>query len=185
MISFFQKYNIMLGHSMEYYPKGNGLAESSNKSMINIIKKVLNEKKKTWHVHLKYALWENGIGTKKSIGTSPFQMVYEIDVVLPNQLIEVQQHKVEVDERLQKYQDNMKTLFDHKTKDKEFLLGDLVLRWDDRKEESTKHGKFDHIWYGPFRVAASEGKNLFLLENLHSKILNAPINGRYLKHYMQ
>jgi hypothetical protein len=113
-------------------------------------------------------------------------MVYGTDVVLPinltlpvmklwqdekeepnhvtrriNQLIEVQQHRVEVDERLQKYQDGMKTLFDHKTKDKEFLLGDLVLRWDDRKEDSEKHGKFDHIWYGPFRVATSEGKKRF------------------------
>jgi transposase InsO family protein len=83
MISFCQKYNIVLGHSIAYYPEGNGLAESSNKSLINIIKKVLGEKKKSWHVHLKYTLWANRIGTKKSIGISPFQMVYGTDVVLP------------------------------------------------------------------------------------------------------
>jgi hypothetical protein len=83
MISFFQNYNIVLSHSTAYYPQGNGLVESSNKSLINIIKKVLNENKKSWHVHLKYALWENRIGTKKSIGTSPFQMVYRTDMVLP------------------------------------------------------------------------------------------------------
>jgi hypothetical protein len=83
LISFFQKYNIVLGHSTTYYPQGNGLAESSNKILINVIKKVLNEKKKSWHVHLKYALWANWIGTKKSIGTSHFQMVYGTDVVLP------------------------------------------------------------------------------------------------------
>jgi hypothetical protein len=121
MVSFCQKYNIVLGHSMMYYSQGNGLAESSNKSLINIIKKVLSENKKSCHVHLKYALWANWIGTKKSIGTSPFQMVYGTDVVLPinlvipvmklwqdekeepnpvtrriNQLIEVQQHRAEV-----------------------------------------------------------------------------------------
>jgi hypothetical protein len=83
MISFRQKYNIILGHSTAYYPQGNELAESSNKSLINIIKKVLDENKNYWHVHLKYALWENHIGTKKSIGISPFQMVYGTDVVLP------------------------------------------------------------------------------------------------------
>jgi hypothetical protein len=71
MVSFCQKYNIVLGHSIAYYPQGNGLVESSNKSMITIIKKVLTENKKAWHVHLKYALWENHIGTKKSIGMSP------------------------------------------------------------------------------------------------------------------
>jgi hypothetical protein len=44
---------------------------------------VLNENKKAWHVHLKYALWDNRIGTKKSIGMPHFQMVYGTDVVLP------------------------------------------------------------------------------------------------------
>ena len=75
MISFCQKYNIVLDHSTAYYPQENGLVESSNKSLVNIIKKVLDENKRSWHVHLKYALWENRISTKRSIGISPFQMV--------------------------------------------------------------------------------------------------------------
>ena len=125
MTRFFQKYNIILGHSTTYYPQGNGLAESSSKSLINVIKRVLTENKKTWHIHLKYALWDNRISTKKSIGISPFQMVYGIDVILPinlalpvmklwqysneepnnvtrriNQLVEVQQNRAKVNERL-------------------------------------------------------------------------------------
>jgi transposase InsO family protein len=83
MIIFCQKYNIILGHSTTYYPQGNGLAESSNKSLMRIIKKVLTENKKAWHIHLKYALWENIIDTKKSIGMSPFQLVYGTYVILP------------------------------------------------------------------------------------------------------
>jgi hypothetical protein len=35
-----------LGHSTAYYPQGNGLAESSNKTLVNIIKKTLQENKK-------------------------------------------------------------------------------------------------------------------------------------------
>ena len=146
------------------------MAESSNTSLINIIKKVLDERKKSWHVHLKYTLWVNRIGTKKSIGMSPSQMVYGTDAVLPinlalpvmklwqdqkeepnhvtrriNKLIKVQQHRVEVDERLQKYQDDMKALFDRRAKDRDFLPCDLVLRWDARREETAKHDKFDHL----------------------------------------
>jgi hypothetical protein len=79
----------------------------------------------------------------------------------------------------------MKALFDKKSKYMEFLPKDLVLKWNARKEDVGKHGKFDHIWCGPFRVVASEGKNSFLLENLDGKIINAPINGRYVKHFMQ
>jgi hypothetical protein len=39
VISFFQKYNIILGHSTTYYPHGNGLVESSNKNVMYIIKR--------------------------------------------------------------------------------------------------------------------------------------------------
>jgi hypothetical protein len=91
---------------------------------------------------------------------------------------------VEVDDKMQKYQDEMKDLFDLKAKDREFLPGDLVLRWNARKEEAEKHGKFDRLWYGPFRVSTPEGKNSFLLENIDGEFLSAPVNRQYLKHYM-
>ena len=55
-ISFCNRYHITLGHSTAYYPQGNGLVESSNKSLINIIKKLLEENKKTWHKKLINAL---------------------------------------------------------------------------------------------------------------------------------
>jgi hypothetical protein len=38
MENFCSDYNITLGHSTSYYPQGNGLAESSNKSLTKIIK---------------------------------------------------------------------------------------------------------------------------------------------------
>jgi hypothetical protein len=62
------------------------MAESSNKTLIRIIKKLLTEKKKSWDSKLKYALWADRINTKKSLGTSPFHIVYGIDVVFPTQL---------------------------------------------------------------------------------------------------
>jgi hypothetical protein len=49
----------------------------------------------------------------------------------------------------------MKALFDKKVKDMEFLPGDLVLKWDARKEDVGKHEKFDHILFGPFRIAST------------------------------
>lgn len=86
MISFCNKYHITLGHSIAYYPQGNGLAESSNKSLINIIKKLLEENKKTWHKKLINALWADKLTTKKSIRTSPYELVYDMEVVFPSSL---------------------------------------------------------------------------------------------------
>jgi hypothetical protein len=79
----------------------------------------------------------------------------------------------------------MKVLFDQKAKDRDFLPGDLVLKWEARREDTGKHGKFDRIWSGPYKILSFEGKIVFLLENLDGNILNAPVNGRHLKYFMQ
>jgi len=86
MISFYHKYHITLGHSTTYYPQGNGLAESSNKSLINIIKKLLEENKKNWHKKLVNALWVDRLKKKRSIGTSPYELVYGMEERFPSSL---------------------------------------------------------------------------------------------------
>ena len=46
LVKFCNDYNIILSHSTAYYPQGNGLAESSNKSLVRTIKKLLHDNKK-------------------------------------------------------------------------------------------------------------------------------------------
>ena len=55
--------------------------ESSNKNLVRIIKKLLEENKKAWYSKMKFYLWEDTVSTKKSIGTSPFHLVYGTDVI--------------------------------------------------------------------------------------------------------
>ena len=86
MVYFCNKYHITLGHSTIYYPQGNGLAESSNKCLINIIKKLLEEKNKTWNKKLINALWVDRLTTKTTIGTNPYELVYGMEVVFPSSL---------------------------------------------------------------------------------------------------
>ena len=86
MINFCHKYHISLNHSTAYYPQGNGLAESSNKRLVRIIKKLLEDNKKYWHTKLKYALWADRISTKRAIDMSPFQLVYGTEVIFPTSL---------------------------------------------------------------------------------------------------
>ena len=83
LVKFYSEYNIILSHSTSYYPQGNGLVESSNKSLVRIIKKLLKDNKKAWHAKLKFSLWVDKVSTKKSIGTSPFHLVYGIAVIFP------------------------------------------------------------------------------------------------------
>jgi hypothetical protein len=50
---------------------------------MNIIKKTVGENKRSWDSQLKYALWEDKITKKDSIGKIPFELVYGMDVNLP------------------------------------------------------------------------------------------------------
>ena len=83
------------------------------------------------------------------------------------------------------YQSKMKSIFDKKTKEIDFKVTDLVLRWDAKREDKGKRGKFDPLWYGPFRIVEARSNNTFLLDNLDGETLQFPVNGNYLKHYFQ
>lgn len=84
--SFCCKYGIILSHSSNYYPRGNSLAEWSDKNLMNIIKKTVGENNRSWVNQLKYALWADRITKKDSIGKSPFELVYGMEVTLPTHL---------------------------------------------------------------------------------------------------
>jgi len=53
---------------------------------VNIIKKMMDTNKKSWHRKLVNALWVDRVSQKKSIGMSPFELVYGIDTVFPTSL---------------------------------------------------------------------------------------------------
>ena len=63
-----------------------------------------------------------------------------------NQTIHLQQTREEVYNRALKVQENIKKLFDKRTKASDFKIGDKVLKWDSRREDKGKHGKFDSLW---------------------------------------
>lgn len=86
MIEFCQKYSIMLHHSTSYYSQGNGLAKSFNKRLVKVIKKTLKDHKKSWGSHLIHAICENRFSPKRSIGKSPFQLVYGKEEIFPTHL---------------------------------------------------------------------------------------------------
>jgi transposase InsO family protein len=86
LVKLCEELGIQLVHSTTYYLQGNGLAESSNKSLVRIIKKLLEQNAICWDSKLKFSLWANRVTCKKSIGTSPFKLVYGTEAIFPVQL---------------------------------------------------------------------------------------------------
>ena len=78
-----------------------------------------------------------------------------------NQFIELNDLRDKAYDKVQIHQEKMKNTFDRMVKEEQFLINDLVLKWDAPRED--KHGKFDHMWVGPYIIAAYRGNNAFIL----------------------
>jgi hypothetical protein len=207
LVKFCEKFEISLIHFTPYYPQGNGLEEYSNKSLIKLIKRLLEDNKRAWDSKLKLTLWANRVTTKKSLGTSPFQLVYGIENVFPthlalpveklfqdhegepehmvrriHQVVEVQQIREQVMDIAHSHQQKINQAFDKKFRKKEFELGDLVLKWDAPRQDRGKHNKFYAFWIGPFKISKVFSNNTYRLQDLEGeKVFNGPVNGYFLK----
>eukprot|EP00253_Pinus_taeda_P007765 PITA_07765 len=87
MFDFAIKRGFKLKYSANYYPQGNGLSESTNKNLIKIIKRTIEQNHRNWHKSLVFELWADRITHKASIGTSPFNLVYGKEAILPTNLV--------------------------------------------------------------------------------------------------
>ena len=86
LTEFALEYGIKLKHFANYYPHGNGLDESMNKNVVNIIKKIVDQNPRNWHAKLPLALWDDQITPKASIKNSPFFLVYGQEAILPTHI---------------------------------------------------------------------------------------------------
>jgi hypothetical protein len=80
---FAESLKIKLLSSSPYYAQANGQAESSNKTLIKLIKKKIEENPKRWHEVLSEALWAYRISKHSATKVTPFELVYGQEVVLP------------------------------------------------------------------------------------------------------
>jgi hypothetical protein len=177
LIQFYENFGITLIHSTPYYPQGNRLAHSSNKILIKIIKKMLEDNKKSWDSMLKFSLWDDKVTTKRSFGISPFHFMYGVEAIFPSQLalpmekhfqdyqgesddmirriqqlVEVQQTQEQLLDKAHDHQQKIKHAFNKKVNKEDFQLGDLVLKWDEPKKYKGKNGKFEALWIIPFKI---------------------------------
>lgn len=137
-----------------YYPQGNDQAEASNKTILKILKKIVNDTGHDWNLQLNPILFDYRTSIRTPIGATPFSLVYEFEVVLPieveipslqislkgmvnneeywvsklNELEFLNKRNLSALNHLQVYHNWLKWSYDKKIKNKNFQLGDLVLK---------------------------------------------------------
>ncbi|KAD7476996.1 hypothetical protein E3N88_00132 [Mikania micrantha] len=84
--NFCESWGIKMITSTPVHPQANGQAESSNKIIINNLKKKLGSKKGKWAKELPFVLWADRKTTKNATGQTPFSLVYGSEAVLPTEM---------------------------------------------------------------------------------------------------
>ena len=83
MKEFAEDYNIKLLNSTPHYAQANGQAEASNKILIGILEKLLEDNPRDWLRILSETLWAYRSSKREATSTSPFALTYGHDAILP------------------------------------------------------------------------------------------------------
>ncbi|GLJ43441.1 hypothetical protein SUGI_0902990 [Cryptomeria japonica] len=77
------RFHISHCFSTPYYPQGNGQGEASNKTILKILKKTVDDAGRNWHIQLKLALWAYRTSVRTPTGATPYSLVYGAEAILP------------------------------------------------------------------------------------------------------
>ncbi|WP_176691493.1 DDE-type integrase/transposase/recombinase, partial [Enterobacter cloacae complex sp. GF14B] len=69
--------------SAPYHPQANGQAEATNKTICTVLTKIVSESRTDWDQKLHSTLWAYRVAYKTSIGTTPYNMVFGLNAILP------------------------------------------------------------------------------------------------------
>ena len=86
MIEFAIRRVFKLKYSSNYYAQGNSLAESTNKNLLRLIKRTVDQNQRNWQNFLIFSLWADRITQKSCRGTYPFNLVYGKEAIIPSHL---------------------------------------------------------------------------------------------------
>ena len=70
-----------------YHPQANGQAKSTNKILGTVLTKIVSGSKTDWELKLHSAIWAYRVAYKTALGTTPFNMVYGLDAILPMEFL--------------------------------------------------------------------------------------------------
>ncbi|CAL8174674.1 unnamed protein product [Prunus armeniaca] len=196
-------------NSSMYNAPANGLAEAFNKTLCNLLKKVVGITKKDWHERINEALWAYRTTYRMPTQATPYSLVYGVEAVLPlesqipslrmavqegltdeenaklrlQELEALDKKRLEAQQRLECYQARLSNAFNKKVLSRSFQVGDLVLAL--RRPIITTHktgSKFISKWDGPYVVQEvyTSGAHKIVAED---SLRVDPINGKFLKPY--
>ncbi|XP_057775222.1 uncharacterized protein LOC130994205 [Salvia miltiorrhiza] len=78
-----EKFGFKQRKSSMYNALANGLAEAFNKTLCNLLKKIISKSKRDWHERIGEALWAYRTTYRTPTQATPYSLVYGVEAVIP------------------------------------------------------------------------------------------------------
>ncbi|XP_026443639.1 protein NYNRIN-like [Papaver somniferum] len=207
VIDLFRQYNISLHTSTPYYPKGNGQAEATNKTLICILSRILHDHHREWHEQLPVALWAYRISKHSSTGASPYSLVYGEDTILPAEMAipsvrvamdshttpdeisrfahldTIEERRARAERFAEAYRKRAANHYNQSVKQRIFKVEELVLKIAPHVQRNASTEKFSANWEGPFMIRKVAESGYYKLRRMNGTKVKTPINGKWLKKF--
>ncbi|XP_074297439.1 uncharacterized protein LOC141628163 [Silene latifolia] len=192
-----RRWNISLQKYTPRNPQSNGQAESSNKFIVENMKKKLEEIGGKWADELPLVLWSDRTTPKVATGQTPFRLVFRAEAVIPSEVrvpthrygsITEDRNQVEmassldtIDElrtsahiRMASYRQTVARSFNKNVKVRTLQVGDLVLKKVFQNTKNHQAGKFAYNWEGPYQVESTVGNEAYRLMTIEGQMVPDP-----------
>ncbi|RVX11729.1 Pol polyprotein [Vitis vinifera] len=181
--NFCSELNIRNSYSTPRYPQSNGQAEATNKTLINALKKRLEQAKGKWVEELPASFIPTEIGLP-TIRTDAAKQE-DANMELGRNLDWADEVRESAAIRMADYQQRASAHYNRKVRPRNFKNGTLVLRKVFENTAEVGAGKFQANWEGPYIVSKANENGAYHLQKLDGTPLLRPWNVSNLKQYYQ
>ena len=204
---FFQELKIKKLYSTPRYPKSNGQAEASNKTLLTTLKKRLDSAKGKWVEELLEVLWAYRTIARKPTSISPFALTYGMEAVIPtkislptNRTATPESENAESIAReldmsneqreaavihITSYQRRLSNSYNIRVKPRVLRPSDLVLRKVFENTADPTIGKFQPNWEGPYVVTRAGEARSYAIDKIDGTPIPRMWNAMHLRRYYQ
>ncbi|XP_074298383.1 uncharacterized protein LOC141629253 [Silene latifolia] len=204
--AFCARWNVSLQKSTPKNPQANGQAESSNKIIVENLKKKLEKMGGKWAEEMPLVLWGDRTTPKVATGQTPFILVFGAEAVIPSEFrvathrygcitedrnhVEMASSLDTIDElrtnaqiRMTSHRQTVARSYNKNVKVRTLLVGDLVLRKVFQYTKNWRAGKFAYNWEGPYQVESIVGNRAYRLMTMEGQMVPRSWNIIHLKKY--
>ncbi|CAL8076834.1 unnamed protein product [Prunus armeniaca] len=174
MLDMAEAFKFRMLQSTPYYAQANRQVESSNKLIINIIRKMLEKNQKQWYEKLSETLWAYRTSKREATGMTPYALTYCHDAILPME-IAVQSFKIAHQHDLVRKNYSQAMLLE--------LEGLDASRIETLNKLLAGKQAWSPTWEDPFIINQILGMGAYRLQDRDGEVHAAPINGKWLKKF--